>query len=115
MGLLDSNSNKIEDTAKQLWGRDLHLNYPAPPHVFQLEEVFQQRWTDAMKGDLLEIGCGSGTDLKDRLMSPINHRFTKLEMEGLISSAGFDSFEVVKTSSGLYIYAVKDAALIDSP
>ncbi|MDA9973917.1 hypothetical protein N9E99_01745 [Gammaproteobacteria bacterium] len=47
-------------------------------------------------------------------MSPINHRFTKLEMEDLISSAGFDSFEVVKTSSGLYIYAVKDSALIDS-
>jgi SAM-dependent methyltransferase len=281
MGQLESNPKKIEDTAKQLWGRDLHLNHPAPPHLFQLEEIFQQRWTDSMKGDLLEIGCGSGTDLgvfltypnlknitaidigatvddlaienkgianlqiqrgnalslefndsifdvvysfgifhhtsdpfkclqesyrvlkkqgkiflylysshedilykrvgifiessimkffsylpyalqnlscillsplcwlffsapsrifkffgfqelskqlpfyfgthpfslvpdlKDRLMSPINHRFTKLEMESLISLAGFDSFEVVKTSSGLYIYAVKDSACID--
>ena len=281
MGLLDSNSNKIEDRSKQLWGRDLHLNYPAPPHLFQLEEVFKQRWTDAMKGDLLEIGCGSVTDLKvfltypnlknitaidlgstvddlaihyknianlkiqrgnalslefddclfdvvysfgifhhtsdpfkclqesyrvlrnhgklflylysshedifykrvgillesavmkffshipysmqnlccillspfcwlffsgpsrilkffglpviakklpfyfgthpfslipdlkDRLMSPINHRFTKLEIESLISLAGFNSFEVVKTSSGLYIYAVKNSACID--
>jgi hypothetical protein len=52
-------------------------------------------------------------DLKDRLMSPINHRFTKLEMENLITLAGFDSFEVVKTSSGLYIYAVKVSASID--
>jgi len=282
MRLLDSSSNKIEDKSKQLWGKDLHLNYPAPPHLFQLEEVFQQCWTDAMKGDLLEIGCGSGADLKvfltypnlknitaidlgstvddlafqykdvanlkiqrgnalslefddfffdvvysfgifhhtsdpfkclqesyrvlrnngklflylysshedifykrvgillelaamkffshipysmqnlccmllspfcwlffsvpsrilkffglpviakklpfyfgthpfslipdlkDRLMSPINHRFTKSEMEDLINLAGFDSFEVVKTSSGLYVYAVKNPALIDS-
>ncbi|MDA9973916.1 class I SAM-dependent methyltransferase [Gammaproteobacteria bacterium] len=80
MGLLDSNSNKIEDTAKQLWGRDLHLNYPAPPHVFQLEEVFQQRWTDAMNGDLLEIGCGSGSDLKVFLTYPNLKNITAIDL-----------------------------------
>jgi SAM-dependent methyltransferase len=46
-------------------------------------------------------------DLKDRLMSPINHRFTKLEMETILLSLDFLSYQVVKTSSGLYIYAIK--------
>jgi hypothetical protein len=48
-------------------------------------------------------------------MLPINHRFAKSEMEDLINIAGFNSFEVAKTSSGLYLYGVKDPALIDLP
>jgi len=46
-------------------------------------------------------------DLKDRLLSPINHRFTKLEMENILSSLGFINYEVIKKASGLYILAVK--------
>ena len=46
-------------------------------------------------------------DLKDRLMSPINHRFSKLEMQRILKSFNFHLSEVVKTSSGLYIYAEK--------
>jgi hypothetical protein len=46
-------------------------------------------------------------DLKDRLMSPINHRFSKLEIERILGSINFSFFEVVKTSSGLYIFAIK--------
>ena len=46
-------------------------------------------------------------DLKDRLLSPINHRFTKFEMEKIFLSLNFSDFEVIKTSSGLYIYAEK--------
>lgn len=46
-------------------------------------------------------------DLKDRLMSPINHRFTKIEIERILKSASFVSIEVEKTSSGLYIFAKK--------
>lgn len=46
-------------------------------------------------------------DLKDRLMSPVNHRFTKLEMESILESANFSSFEVIKNSAGLYVYAKK--------
>jgi len=46
-------------------------------------------------------------DLKDRLMSPINYRFSKLEMERILESKNFSFIEVVKTSSGLYIFAKK--------
>ena len=46
-------------------------------------------------------------DLKDRLMSPINHRFSQIEMEKLLQSIKFSSFEIVKTSTGLYIFAKK--------
>ena len=46
-------------------------------------------------------------DLKDRLMSPINYRFSKLEMERILESINFSFFEVVKTSFGLYIYTKK--------
>ncbi len=46
-------------------------------------------------------------DLKDRLISPINHRFSKLEMERILESINFSFIEVVKTSSGLYIFAKK--------
>jgi len=44
-------------------------------------------------------------DLKDRLMSPINHRFTKNEIEKILRSVGFICIDVVKTSSGLFIFA----------
>ena len=46
-------------------------------------------------------------DLKDRLMSPVNHRFTKLEMENILKSINFSSFQVIKNSAGLYVYAKK--------
>ena len=46
-------------------------------------------------------------DLKDRLMSPINYRFSKIEMERILESINFSFIELVKTSSGLYIFAKK--------
>ena len=46
-------------------------------------------------------------DLKDRLMSPINHRFTKNEIELILKAENFNLFKVEKKSSGLYIYAKK--------
>ena len=46
-------------------------------------------------------------DLKDRLMSPVNHRFTKVEMMKIVKSANFSSFEVIKNAAGLYVYAKK--------
>ncbi len=46
-------------------------------------------------------------DLKDRLMSPINHRFTKIEIEKILKSLNFSYFEVINNSAGLYIYAKK--------
>ena len=55
--------NKIERKARHLWGEDLHKNYSAPVHCFQLENIFTTKWTGSLKGDLLEIGCGSGSDL----------------------------------------------------
>ncbi|GIS03184.1 MAG: hypothetical protein CM15mP104_4050 [Gammaproteobacteria bacterium] len=46
-------------------------------------------------------------DLKDRLISPVNFRFSKFEIEQILKSKNFCLIEVVKTSSGLYIYAKK--------
>ena len=46
-------------------------------------------------------------DLKDRLISPINFRFSKLEIEEILQSKNFSLIEAVKTSSGLYVYAKK--------
>ena len=46
-------------------------------------------------------------DLKDRLMSPVNYRFSKLEMERILESKNFSFIEVVKTSSDLYIFSKK--------
>ena len=46
-------------------------------------------------------------DLKDRLMSPVNVRFKKIEMISILKEQGFSHSEVVKTASGLYIQAIK--------
>ena len=46
-------------------------------------------------------------DLKDRLMSPINHRFTKKNLQQILISNNFTLFDVVRTSAGLYVYAEK--------
>ena len=54
---------EILNKAKALWGNDLHNDKSAPIHCSQLEDVFEQEWVDAMHGHLLEIGCGSGSDL----------------------------------------------------
>ena len=54
---------KIEIKAKKLWGRDLHHNQAAPPHCYQLINIFNEKWKKFFSGNLLEIGCGSGSDL----------------------------------------------------
>lgn len=56
--------NIIENQAKNLWGKDLHKTKSAPAHSPQLENIFKERWHESLKGDLLEIGCGSGSDLE---------------------------------------------------
>ena len=56
--------SKIEDKAKRLWGNDLFKNNSAPPHCIQFESIFKEKWISSFKGELLEIGCGSGTDLE---------------------------------------------------
>jgi SAM-dependent methyltransferase len=55
---------KIEKRALELWGDDLHKAYPASAHSPQLQEVFQEKWTESLKGNFLEIGCGCGADLE---------------------------------------------------
>ncbi len=54
----------IEHKAKLVWGKDLHYKKSAPAHSPQLEAIFKDKWFDSLKGDLLEIGCGSGSDLE---------------------------------------------------
>ena len=67
--------SSIHSKSLELWGNDLHRNKSAPPHSPQFEDVFGSTWIDACKGSLLEIGCGSGSDL--RLFSE-NHRIKSL-------------------------------------
>ena len=59
-----NNSKKIESKSKLLWGKDLHKEKSTPVHCVQFESVFKEEWEDSLKGDLLEIGCGSGSDLE---------------------------------------------------
>ena len=59
-----NNRHKVESKANRLWGKDLHKNNSAPAHCPQLENIFKKKWRDSLKGDLLEIGCGSGSDLE---------------------------------------------------
>lgn len=56
--------NIIEDKAKLLWGQDLHKSSTISPHSYQLQKVFPRQWSESLRGSLLEIGCGSGSDLK---------------------------------------------------
>ncbi|MDB2370051.1 class I SAM-dependent methyltransferase [Gammaproteobacteria bacterium] len=60
----NKNKNEIETKSHLLWGQDLHKNNFVAPHSPQLESVFKEKWRDALKGDLLEIGCGSGSDIE---------------------------------------------------
>ena len=81
MALLMHNMNKssmdrheIEKKANLLWGGDLHKEKAVPAHCNQVEDIFKEKWTHAMQGSLLEIGCGSGSDLKVFLKNKrINH------------------------------------------
>ena len=59
-----NNKNKIESKTNLLWGKDLHKNNSVSPHSPQLESVFKKKWRNSLKGDLLEIGCGSGSDIE---------------------------------------------------
>ena len=60
-----NNRHKIETKAKRLWGKDLHIKHTAQAHYSQLENIFKEKWRESFKGDLLEIGCGSGSDLEN--------------------------------------------------
>ena len=69
--------------------------------IFKSKEHTQRLFKSA------KIYLDTHLDIKDRLISPINYRFSKLEMERILESINFSFFEVVKTSSGLYIFAKK--------
>ena len=54
----------IESKAKKLWGKDLHKKTKAPVHCYQIKNIFKSKWKKSLRGNLLEIGCGSGSDLE---------------------------------------------------
>ena len=63
------NKYEIENKARLLWGKDLWVKNPrrkkiVPAHCYQLENIFKKKWTKSLHGKLLEIGCGSGSDLE---------------------------------------------------
>ena len=61
---VDSGSlSELEFTALEVWGDDLHAEaLAAPAHFIQVEALFPDLWQSCLKGKVLEIGCGSGTD-----------------------------------------------------
>ena len=59
-----NSTQEIENKANRLWGKDLHKEKPVPVHCSQLEDIFKEKWRDSLRGDFLEIGCGSGSDLE---------------------------------------------------
>lgn len=61
---LESNLlNNIEIKALEVWGADLHATaMSAPAHYVQIQSLYPDAWQQAVKGNVLEIGCGSGTD-----------------------------------------------------
>ena len=59
-----NNKQEIENRANRLWGQDTHKEKIGPVHCLQLEEIFKEKWRDSLKGDLLEIGCGTGSDIE---------------------------------------------------
>lgn len=47
----------------ELWGNDLHFSpLNVTPHYLQIENIFSDLWKQSLKGKILEIGCGSGSD-----------------------------------------------------
>ncbi|CAN4273685.1 SmtA SAM-dependent methyltransferases [Methylophilaceae bacterium] len=55
--------NKLEIKALEVWGADLHATaMSAPAHYVQIQSLYPDVWQQAVKGNVLEIGCGSGTD-----------------------------------------------------
>jgi SAM-dependent methyltransferase len=64
--------NNIEVKALEVWGEDLHATaMSAPAHFVQIINLFPDEWQQSLKGSVLEIGCGSGTDTIH--LSSLNH------------------------------------------
>lgn len=60
----DGPLGELEARALDTWGNDLHAAaLAAPAHFTQVRDIFPDAWRRALKGTVLEIGCGSGTDI----------------------------------------------------
>jgi len=46
-------------------------------------------------------------NLQDKLMSPINHRFSKKELEKILATLKFQHYKVKETPSGMYVHAIR--------
>jgi len=46
-------------------------------------------------------------DLEDRLLAPVNHRFSRREFENLFRSAGLQDLRVETTPFGHYVLVIK--------
>lgn len=80
--------NELEFKALEVWGNDLHATaLAAPAHFVQLQNVFPNSWQRALKGTVLEIGCGSGTDT--------------LQLAKLNDSISLFAFDIGSNVSGL--------------
>ncbi len=74
------NRQEIENKAHLLWGETLHNERITPVHCNQLEDIFKEKWTEALQGNLLEIGCGSGADLEVFSKNKKIHKITAIDL-----------------------------------
>ena len=53
----------LEVKSLEVWGDDLHETaLSVQPHFSQMQRLFPDIWQSSLVGNVLEIGCGTGTD-----------------------------------------------------
>lgn len=78
----------LEVKALEVWSNDLHATaLSAPAHFVQIQSFFPDSWQRSLTGNVLEIGCGSGTDT--------------LHLSNLNESISFFAFDLGGNVAGL--------------
>ena len=63
--IISKDTLNIEKKAIKIWGDDLHKKlFSTPEHFLQIKKEFKEDWKNYFKGNVIEIGCGSGSDVK---------------------------------------------------
>ena len=63
--LIFGKSINTEIISNKVWGGNLHKKiFSSPVHYIQLKNEFKVDWQNYFKGKLIDVGCGSGTDIK---------------------------------------------------
>ena len=76
----DSTLYELEAKTLEVWGNDLHKTaLSVQPHFIQMQQLFPEIWKRSLSGNVLEIGCGSGTDTFN--MSKLNESISLIAFD----------------------------------